>query len=81
MQFSNDSLYQKMYAAMEHAEPSVFVESNDEGVERVLRSKRAYAFFMESTIIQYIIHTKCELTRVGENLDTKGYGIGLPISK
>lgn len=28
-----------MWATMEHADPSVFVESNEEGIERVKQSK------------------------------------------
>lgn len=66
---------------MENEDPSVFVTSNDEGVGRVLRSRRGFAFFMESTSIDYVTHTKCNLTRIGQLLDSKSYGIGMPISE
>ncbi|CAG9787776.1 unnamed protein product [Diatraea saccharalis] len=75
---SNASIYQRMWGAMESAKPSVFVANNDEGVERVLKSKRAYAFFMESTAIEYQLERHCDLMQVGGLLDSKGYGIAMP---
>ncbi|CAH2093715.1 unnamed protein product [Euphydryas editha] len=75
---SNVSTYQKMWAAMESARPSVFVKNNDEGVERVLKSKRSYAYLMESTAIEYQLERHCELIQVGGLLDSKGYGIAMP---
>lgn len=66
---------------MEHIEPSVFVESNEEGIQRVKQSNRGYAFLMESATIDYITQKECNLTRVGEWLDSKAYGIGMPMSK
>lgn len=77
---SNVSIYQKMWATMEHADPSVFVESNEEGIERVKQSNRGYAYLMESATIEYITQTECNLTRVGGLLDSKAYGIGMPMS-
>lgn len=78
---SNNSLYKKMYTAMEQAKPSVFTENNDEAADRVLKSKKMYAFFMESSVLDYIVERKCNLTKIGEHLDSKGYGIALPMSK
>lgn len=78
---SNFSLYQRMWSAMESAEPSVFVDSNEEGVERVEKSKGNYAYLMESTALEYIIEKNCNLTQVGGQLDSKGYGIALPPSE
>lgn len=40
LQESNFSTYQRMWAAMESARPSVFTKSNDEGVDRVKKGKR-----------------------------------------
>ncbi|CAH1400969.1 unnamed protein product [Nezara viridula] len=77
---SNVSLYQKIWSQMESARPSVFTKSNDEGVERVLRGKRAYAFFMESTTIEYQKEKYCSLMQVGGLLDSKGYGIAMPFN-
>lgn len=47
--------------------------NNDIGVERVIKEK--YAFLMESTSIEYEVERKCDLTQVGNLLDSKGYGI------
>lgn len=65
---------------MESSRPSVFTKSNDDGVDRVLRGKRGYAFFMESTTIEYQKEKHCELMQVGSMLDSKGYGIAMPFS-
>lgn len=70
-----------MYAVMESTEPSVFAKDNAEGIERVLTGNRMYAFLMESTSIEYIVERKCELTQIGGLLDSKGYGIAMPVSK
>lgn len=67
-----------MWAAMESARPSVFVKNNDEGLERVLKGKRSYAYFMESSAIEYQLERHCDLMKVGDLLDSKGYGIAMP---
>lgn len=64
---------------MESAKPSVFTSDNDDGRDRVLRDKQ-YAFFMESSTIEYFVERNCELTQVGGLLDSKGYGIAMPLS-
>nr|UVX20224.1 ionotropic receptor [Endoclita signifer] len=77
---SNDSIYQRVWTTMESTRPSVFVSDNKYGVERVLQRKGKYAYFMESTSIEYIMQRKCDLYQVGGNLDFKGYGIALPMN-
>ncbi|CRL04875.1 CLUMA_CG017927, isoform A [Clunio marinus] len=79
-QDSNFSTYQRMWATMESTRPSVFTTSNDEGRERVAKSKRQYAFLMESTSLEYITERSCDLTQIGGLLDSKGYGIALPLN-
>lgn len=66
---SNFTTYARMWSFMESARPSVFVESNDKGVERV--KKGEYAFLMESTSIEYIVERECDLYQVGGLLDSK----------
>ncbi len=66
---------------MQSTSPSVFVASNEEGKDRVINSKGKYAFLMESTQIEYLAARNPELTQVGGLLDSKGYGIGLQMSK
>nr|AWT23321.1 IR14 [Hycleus phaleratus] len=75
---SNVTTYHKMWVSMESADPSVFEKSNDDGVKRVLSSRGAYAFLMESSTIEYEMARHCELVQVGHWLDTKGYGIAMP---
>ncbi|PSN45284.1 hypothetical protein C0J52_17537 [Blattella germanica] len=70
----------KMWTVMSQTRPSVFVKNNEEGVERVRKAKGMYAFFMESISIEHQVERKCDLTQVGGLLDSKGYGIGLPLN-
>ena len=58
-------------------QPSVFVKSTEEGIARVLNSN--YAFLLESTMNEYYRQRNCNLTQIGGLLDTKGYGIGMPV--
>lgn len=53
--------------------PKSFVQSSEEGINRVLTKN--YAFFMESTMIDYNVQKNCDLTQIGDLLDYKGYGI------
>ncbi|XP_030746457.1 glutamate receptor ionotropic, kainate 2-like [Sitophilus oryzae] len=77
---SNNSLYQRMWNNMA-MDKSVFESSNAKGVERILSTKNAlYAFFMESTGIEYELERKCDLRRIGNLLDSKSYGIGMPMN-
>ncbi|XP_068454935.1 glutamate receptor ionotropic, kainate 5-like, partial [Clinocottus analis] len=69
--------YQRMWNYMNSKQPSVFVKSTEEGIARVLNSK--YAFLMESTMNEYYRSLDCNLTQIGGLLDTKGYGIGMPL--
>nr|XP_022293322.1 uncharacterized protein LOC111103957 [Crassostrea virginica] len=73
---SKAKLYKKMYNAMKAATPSVFVKSSNEGERRVMAGK--YAYLAESTTVEYRIARNCDLMQVGTQLDSKGYGIGLP---
>jgi len=79
-QESNFSTYQRMWAAMETNGDTVHTTSNVEGVARVKKAKGNYAFLMESVPMEYITNRDCNLQQVGELLDSKGYGIALPMS-
>lgn len=64
---------------MRSAEPSVFVKTTEEGMNRVRKSKGKYAYLLESTMNEYIEQRKpCDTMKVGGNLDSKGYGIATP---
>ena len=47
----------------------------------MLNSNGGYAFFMESTSIEYQVERNCDLSQIGGNLDSKSYGIALPQGK
>lgn len=64
---------------MQSTEPSVFVNSSSEGLERVKTGE--YAYLAESTTIEYEIERNCDLMKVGGLLDSKGYGIATPQGK
>lgn len=64
---------------METNMPSTFVESNDEGLQMVQRGN--YAFFCETTQIEYFTQGHCDVTQIGEKLDSKEYGIAMPMSE
>ncbi|XP_015514437.2 glutamate receptor ionotropic, kainate 2 [Neodiprion lecontei] len=77
---SSNSVYQRMWAAMMEARPSVFTKDNAEGVKRVLGEDSKYAFIMESTSIEYHVARSCKLEQIGGFLDNKGYGIAMPLN-
>ncbi|CAG9860405.1 unnamed protein product [Phyllotreta striolata] len=78
---SNFSTYQRMWLSIQQTKPSVYEDSNADGVLRVQTTKLAqYAFLMESTQIEYEIETKCDLKQIGEKLDSKSYGIAMPMN-
>ena len=78
-QNSRYQTYQRMWNYMHSKQPSVFVKSTEEGIARVVNSK--YAFLLESTMNEYHRRLNCNLTQIGGLLDTKGYGIGMPLGK
>lgn len=68
--------FQQMWNYM-HTHEDVFTKSNNAGIERVKQSNGAYAFLMESSSIEYIMERDCDLAKVGGELDSKSYGIGM----
>ena len=61
-----------------NSQPGVFVKSQQEGIEKVRRGR--YAFLTESAFANYAASRKpCDLMKVGNNLDSKAYGIATPI--
>ncbi|CAH0558938.1 unnamed protein product [Brassicogethes aeneus] len=71
---STNPLYKKIYQHMkEHSEDMPL--ENNYGVD--LAEKEQYAFFMESTSINYVTQRHCDLQMYGNLLDDKGYGIAM----
>ena len=72
-------VYRTMWNYMHTAEPSVFVNSMPEGVERVRNNKGRYAFLLESVYNEYFNYQDpCNTMQVGPNLNNKGYGLATP---
>lgn len=60
--------------------PEVFVNSYEEGIQRVRNSKGKYALLIESPKNDYTnVRKPCDTMKVGQNLDSKGFGIGTPL--
>ncbi|XP_028173810.1 glutamate receptor ionotropic, kainate 3-like [Ostrinia furnacalis] len=70
---SKHEIYKKMNQKM--TAKGWLVQSNQDGVNLVENS--TYAFFMESTSIEYTKQRHCDLLQIGGLLDSKSYGIGM----
>lgn len=58
----------------------MFVQSYEEGIEKVRTSKGKYAFLLESPMNDYINEREpCDTMKVGRNLDAKGFGVATPL--
>jgi len=72
-------VYKQMWNFMSNS-PGVLVPTVDDGVKKVRQSKGKYAFLLESTMNEYHNQRKpCNTMKVGDNLDSKGYGVATPI--
>ena len=66
---------------MERSGEEVMTTSNQAGIDKVLQEQGTYAFFMESTTIEYQTARDCRLQQIGGKLDSKSYGIAMPQGK
>ncbi|CAH0720303.1 unnamed protein product, partial [Brenthis ino] len=71
-ELSTSELYKKMFAEMKKQE---MPKNNTVGIQKVKEDN--YAFLAESTTIEYTTERDCEVIRVGDLLDSKGYGIAM----
>lgn len=79
MQKSTIPTYAKIYEYMEK-HPEVMVNTIEEGVHRVRSSNGNYALLIESPKNDYINEREpCDTMKVGQNLDSQGFGIGTPL--
>ncbi|KAF2367886.1 Solute-binding protein family 3/N-terminal domain of MltF [Trinorchestia longiramus] len=62
---SSSTVHKQMYTFVESHWPSLFVESTQEGVDRVLEDDERYAFITESPLVQYYSARNCSLRSVG----------------
>ncbi|KAL5960897.1 Glutamate receptor ionotropic kainate 2 [Taenia solium] len=72
---SNQSVYQRMWQYMS-SQKGVMINNATEAIARVKRG--GYAYILESTMNEYFTQRNCDLIQIGDNLDSKGYGIGFP---
>ncbi|XP_038055631.1 glutamate receptor 4-like [Patiria miniata] len=71
-------LYMDMWNYMNSTERAVLMTTNDQGLERLRHMNGKFAFLMESTMNEYFSQQKpCDTLKVGQNLDSKSYGIGV----
>lgn len=70
-----------MWLKMSRGAEDQMTDGNKAGIDKVLQERGAYAFFMESTTIEYAIERNCDLQQVGGLLDSKSYGVALPHGK
>ena len=78
---SKSEIYQKLYRVMSENEDDVMMNSNKDGIDKVLMEQGSYAYFMESTTIEYVVERHCNLQQIGGLLDSKSYGIAVQQGK
>ncbi|XP_041357984.1 glutamate receptor-like [Gigantopelta aegis] len=79
-QNSKVAVYHRMWSYMTSAQPSVFVNSLEAGIQRVRNSNGKYAFLIESVTNDYYnARYPCDTMKVGNNLNSNGFGIATPI--
>ena len=56
---------------------NAFVRSMQEGIDRVLQSKRKYAFFMESATAKYMANRNCELSIINDIIHPRSFALAV----
>lgn len=72
---SNDSTYRQIYETMKSDAVNCLLPSNEAGKEKVLQED--FAFFMESSTVEYEIERNCNLTVIDRPFSEKHYGIAM----
>ncbi|XP_050415805.1 glutamate receptor isoform X1 [Patella vulgata] len=77
---SKVDMYHRMWSYMTSATPSVFVDKIEDGIRKVRDANGKYAFLIESTTNEYYNQREpCDTMKVGNNLNSNGFGIATPI--
>lgn len=80
LQTSTIPTYERMWAFMSSAEPSVMVINSEEGVRRVRSSNGNYVFMTDSLTIEYTNQRRpCDTYKIGKNINSRGYGVATPL--
>ncbi|XP_066276268.1 glutamate receptor ionotropic, delta-1-like [Branchiostoma lanceolatum] len=69
-------MYERMWNFMVGSEPSAFVDTTVEGLERV--QKGDYAFLWDTAVLEYEKNRKCDLIIIGDPFYKGGYGFAMP---
>ncbi|XP_035674417.1 glutamate receptor ionotropic, delta-1-like [Branchiostoma floridae] len=69
-------MYERMWNFMVGSEPSAFVDTTVEGLERVQQG--GYAFLWDTAVLEYEKNRKCDLIIVGDPFYKGGYGFAMP---
>ncbi len=73
---TNDSVLKLLYRRMQRFEPSVFMESNLAGINKVRTEK--FAYILPNTIGDYVTQKQpCDLMTLGSFLMDRGFGLVL----
>jgi hypothetical protein len=76
---TNVTTYRTAWRQMTRFRPSVFTETNDEGIERLRRPGEHYAFILPHPIGDYVANRQpCDLVTVGRFLAHRGYALAVP---
>ena len=76
---TNNSLYRSLWTRMRDFTPTVFTDTNEQGIQRVRESGGKYAFVLPTIIGEYIIRqSPCDLTMMGKFVMRRAYGLAVP---
>ncbi len=76
LQESHLPLFQKLWKRMNEMPSRSFFRGEQEGIENVLAGD--YAYFIESTSLEYLVSRNCNLTQAGYSvIGHNGYGIAM----
>jgi len=75
--FKNSKVPEYRQAWEKMVEFGLMVQSNDEGIERVLENPGEFAYLLESKSADYAMAKHCGLSTVGGNINMRSYGIAV----
>jgi hypothetical protein len=75
---SNDSFYRQLWTRMRDFTPTVFMDSNELGIERVRSSEGKYAYILPDSIADYISRqAPCDLITTDKFLMHRQFGLAV----
>ena len=75
---SNNSFYQQLWTRMRDFTPTVFMDTNELGIERVRSSRGRYAYILPDSIADYISRqSPCDLITTDKFLMNREFGLAV----